>query len=222
MVPAAERCFFVNHRSSHLLSLLAIIPLSAVLVACSDDAPIENLNPVATVTVTPESVAIVDGDVTLLTAELRDTEGNSLDRVVAWTSSDRDVVAAGSSGLIRGIGPGSATVTAASEGVSDSSMVTVSAAPVAFVVITPDSLSIVVGDTATLAVTLLSADGNPLSGRSVAWASLDTLIAAVDSVGRVEGLAAGLTGITALAEGVADTAQVRVDSLAPVSRRRKD
>ena len=219
MVPAAERCFYVKHSLSLPLSKLAIVSLLAALVACSSDSPIENLNPVATVTVLPESVEIVEGQVTLLTAELQDAEGEILDnRVVAWTSSDRDVVAAGSSGLIRGIGPGSATITATSEGVSDQSAATVSAVPVAFVILTPDSLSIVVGDTATLAVTLLTADGDELYGRDVVWASLDTLIAVVDSVGHVEGLAAGLTGIAAISEGIADTAQVRVDSLAPVSR----
>ena len=199
--------------------MLAIVSLLAALVACGDDSPLENLNPVATVTVSPDSVAIVEGDVTLLTAELRDAEGNILDnRVVAWSSSDRDVVAAGSSGLVRGVAPGAAIVTAKSEGVSDQATVAVTAIPVATVILTPDSLTLVVNDTATFVVTLLSAEGDTLSGRSVAWASLDSVIAVVDSIGRVVGRAAGLTGITAFSEGLADTAQVRVDSLAPVSR----
>ncbi len=218
MVPAAERCSAVNHRLSQPLSMLAIVSLLAALVACGDDSPIENLNPVATVTVSPESVAIIEGDVTLLTAELRDAEGDVLDnRVVAWSSSDRDVVAAGSSGLVRGIAPGAAIVTAKSEGVSDQATVVVTGVPVATVILTPDSFTIVVDDTAAFAVTLLSADGDTLTGRSVAWASLDTTIATVDSTGRVAGRAVGLTGITAISEGIADTAQLRVESLTPVS-----
>ena len=204
---------------SQPLSMLAVVSLLAALVACGDDSPLENLSPVATVTVSPDSVAITEGDVTLLTAELRDAEDNILNnRVVAWSSSDPDVVATGSSGLVRGIAPGTATVTATSEGGSDQATVAVSTVAVANVILTPDSLTIVVNDTATFAVTLLSAEGDTLSGRNVAWASLDTVIAVVDSAGRVAGRAAGLTGITAISEGVADTAQVRVDSLAPVSR----
>jgi uncharacterized protein YjdB len=193
------------------------VSLLAVFVACSTDSPIENLNPVETITVSPDRVDIVEGDVTLLTAELRDTDGNVLDnRLVWWTSSDPDVAETGASGLVRGIAPGSATITARSEGVSDQAAVAVSAMPVAVVVLSPDSLAIVVGDTASFEVTLLSAGGDTLSGRGVFWVSLDTLIAVVDTAGRVVGQAAGLTGITALSEGIADTAQVRVDSLAPV------
>jgi len=202
-------------RSSKLL----IVAFATVFVACSDDSPIENLNPVATMTVTPDSVAIVEGDVTLLTAELRDANGSILNnRAVWWTSQNSDVAEAGASGLVRGLSPGVATITATSEGVSEQAIVAVSAMSVAAVILTPDSLTIVVGDSAAFVVTLLSAAGDTLTGRTVTWASLDTVIAVVDSTGRVVGRAPGLTGITALSESIADTAQVKVDSLAPVSR----
>jgi uncharacterized protein YjdB len=202
-----------------LLSKLAIVSFLAALAACSSDTPGENLNPVATVAVSPDSVAIVEGQVTLLTAELRDTDGNILEnRIVLWTSLDRDVAEAGASGLVRGIAPGTAAVTATSEGMSDQATVAVSAIAVASVILTPDSLTILVGDTAAFDATLLSAAGDTLAGRAVAWASLDTVIAVVDSTGQVIGRAAGLTAISALSEGVADTAQVKVDSLAPVFR----
>ncbi len=188
-------------------------------LACGDDSPTENTAPVATVTVSPSSVDMTQGELTLLTAELRDAAGNVLEnRTVAWSSSDPEVAAAGSSGLVRGVAPGAATITATAGGVSDQATVTVTAIPVALVLLTPDSLTLVVGDTAAFDVTLLSADGDSLAGRDVAWASLDTLIAVVDSAGLVLGRAPGLTGVTATAEGIADTARVRVDSLAPVSR----
>jgi len=54
------------------------------------------------------------------------------------------------------------------------------------------------------------AAGHPLPGRTVAWASVNPGLVSVSSSGRVAGLAAGSTAITATVEGKGGTAAIRV------------
>ncbi|HEX7090799.1 MAG TPA: Ig-like domain-containing protein [Longimicrobiales bacterium] len=82
--------------------------------------------PVATVTVSPSSGTIpVDGTLQL-TATLKDESGNTLNgRAVEWSSSNTGVATVTSGGLVRGVGEGTATITARSEGKSGSATITV-------------------------------------------------------------------------------------------------
>ena len=86
--------------------------------------------PVATVTVSPSSGTIyVDGTLQL-TATLNDADGNTLTgRVVEWSSSNTSVATVTSTGLVRGVGEGSATITARSEGKSGTATITVTRPP---------------------------------------------------------------------------------------------
>ncbi|MEW5929597.1 MAG: Ig-like domain-containing protein [Gemmatimonadota bacterium] len=70
-------------------------------------------------------------------------------RQVVWTSSDGRVATVSAAGLVRAVGPGKATVTAASEGVSATVPVTVLGEPVK-VVLTPETATLSSGSTALL------------------------------------------------------------------------
>jgi hypothetical protein len=88
------------------------------------------LAPVASVTVSPSSVSIQEGNYVQLTATLRDTAGNELTgRTVVWSSDQETVATVDATGLVYGEAQGSAVVTASSEGQSGSATVTVTAAP---------------------------------------------------------------------------------------------
>ena len=87
--------------------------------------------PVASVSVTPPVDTLVAGnDSASFNATLRDAAGNPLNgRVVTWTVSDSSVIAIqyanGQWAVIRALKPGSATLTATSEGTSGSASVIV-------------------------------------------------------------------------------------------------
>lgn len=82
--------------------------------------------PVASVSVAPGSVTLLVGGTRQLRATLRDARGNLLsDRVVGWTSSAPVVATVNTTGRVTGVGVGAATVTATSEGRSDSALINV-------------------------------------------------------------------------------------------------
>jgi uncharacterized protein YjdB len=167
--------------------------------------------PVASVTVSPPTASVVAGSTVQLSAMLRDAGGNVLTgRPVTWTTSANGVAIVSANGLVTGIAPGSATITATSEGVSGTSTITVTAAPVATVTVTPSPANVAVGSTVQLAVTLQDANGNVLTGRTVTWSSNNSSAATVNGSGLVSGVAAGSATITATSEGRSGTSTVTV------------
>ena len=167
--------------------------------------------PVASVTVTPATASVQVGATVQLSAVLRDAAGNTLTgRTVTWSSSSSSTAAVSATGLVTGVAAGPATITAASEGKSGTSGVTVTVVPVASVAVSPASASLTVGGTVQLTATPRDGGGNPLSGRAVTWSSSNTAAATVSGVGLVTGIAAGSTTITAASEGRSGTATVSV------------
>ena len=88
--------------------------------------------------------------------------------------------------------------------------VTVMAAPVASVLVTPASASVTVGGTQQLVATARDASGNALSGRTITWTSDNTAAATVSSSGLVRGVAAGLANITATCEGKSGSSAITI------------
>ena len=170
--------------------------------------------PVATVTVTPSPASDTVGRTLQLQATLRDSANNVLTgRTITWASSNTSLATVSSTGLVQGVAAGTVTITATSEGKSGSSTVTVVAAPpapVASVVVSPNSGSISTGQSLALQVTLRDAANNVLTGRTVTWASSNTAVATVSSSGVVQGVAAGPATITASSEGKSGTASITV------------
>src|SRR5947207_1139000 len=111
--------------------------------------------PVATVTVTPASANLAVGQTVQLTATTKDANGNPLSgRTITWSSSNTAVATVTTSGSVKGVTAGSATITATSEGQSGASAITVPApAPVASVSVNPASASVQVGQTVQLVAT---------------------------------------------------------------------
>ena len=82
--------------------------------------------PVASVTVSPATASVNVGQTVQLTATLKDPSGNVLSgRAVTWTSGTPAVAMVSGSGLVTGVAPGSATLTATSEGQNGSATVRV-------------------------------------------------------------------------------------------------
>src|SRR5438132_713943 len=149
--------------------------------------------PVASVTVSPASVSVLQGQTVQLTATPRDANGNPLTgRVITWQSSNSAIASVNGSGLVTGVAPGGpVTMTAKSGGQSGSA-------------------SVPAGQTVQLSATLRDANGNILTGRSVTWASNNTSVATVTGTGLVTGKVAGSATITATSEGQNGTAAITV------------
>jgi uncharacterized protein YjdB len=170
--------------------------------------------PVATVTVTPASPSIRVGGTAQLTATPKDSAGNVLiGRAVTWTTSAAGVATVSASGLVSGVGAGSATITATSEGKSGTAAVSVTLAPVATVTVSPAAPSLVIGGAVQLTATTKDSAGNVLSGRVVTWTTSAAGVATVSASGLVSGVAVGSATITAMSEGKSGTATVAVNAV---------
>ena len=163
-------------------------------------------------------VTVINGTVTLNKTEAYLEKGKTLtlkatltptdleDKSVTWTSSDTKIATVSSSGKVKGVKYGTATITCTSNatGVSATCQVTVGK-----VVISMSEFSIKKSRAITLEAAVYP---STLSDKSVTWVSSDTQVATVSSSGRVKGIKAGTTTITCTsnATGLSATCTVTV------------
>jgi hypothetical protein len=129
-----------------------------------------NLASVASVTVSLATPRVGVGGLSQGGAVLRDASGNVLSgRVVAWTSSNPAVATVlATGGLVTGVGLGTSTITAKSEGLSGTATITVTAMyPVTAISQTAVPSAAV---TQPPGVKVTDGSGSPLSGVSVSFA----------------------------------------------------
>ncbi len=174
--------------------------------------------PVASITVALGQASIVPGQTALATATLKDAANNTLSgRVVTWSSSPVSIATVSATGVITGQTPGSAIVTATSEGISGTATIIVSPPPpppVTSVTITiADS---VLATNAQTSVTVVLRDGNGtlVTDRTAALSSSNTGVATVFSSGAVTGAGPGTAVITAAIDGKSASVGVRVFTVA--------
>lgn len=179
------------------------------------------LQPVANVTVSPPAVTLKSGDVQQFTATMTAADGTPLTgRAVSWTSSDVAVLLIDAQGRAAALVPGSATVTATSEGVSGTAAVTVTTpppppVPVATVTVTPTGVRLLPGGTQQFTATARAADGTVITGRPVTWTSGSAAILTVNGQGLATAVAQGQTTVSATVDGVTGQVSVTVDPPPP-------
>src|SRR5439155_24384886 len=116
-------------------------------------------------------------------------------------SGNPSVATVSPSGQVTGVAPGTAPITATSEGKSGTATLTVTSVPVASVSLSPATATIRVGQTMQLTATPKDSAGNTLTGRTVTGASGNTSVASVSGSGLVTGVVAGKATVTATSEG---------------------
>lgn len=187
--------------------------------------------PVDTILVSPDSVSRVLGDTVRLTAVPRTRSGTTLtQRSILWSSANTAIATVNSSGLVTAVAPGKTVIRAASEGKTTSAVIVVTSRPVASIALRlPDDVSPVTtlslgsGASQQLTAALFDANGSPLTGRTVSWASSVPAIVSVSSAGVVRAEAiSGTVTVTASAEGRSTSVTVTVGNptasvLTPVS-----
>ncbi|MEI2764090.1 MAG: Ig-like domain-containing protein [Dermatophilaceae bacterium] len=126
--------------------------------------------------------------------------GRYLTNLVTWTSSDTAVASISTSGNPRGIltpiAKGTTSIQAAYQGVTGTTLVTVTDAKLVSITISPDPIALAVGQTLQLGALGAFDDGSTLDVTSWAtWQSSDTGVANVSNAavtrGQIKGLAAG-------------------------------
>lgn len=113
-------------RRISLVAILGIIGCGGGASTVTPPPPPPGPAPVATVAVTGNTADMVPQQTTQLTATTRDASGNTLaGRTVTWSSSAAAVASVDATGTVTAASPGSATITATSEGKSGTALLTV-------------------------------------------------------------------------------------------------
>lgn len=169
------------------------------------------LVPVASLVVAPTTAALLAGEALQLTAEARDAADHPLpNRNVTWTTSAPTFATVSSTGFVIALAPGTATITAHSEGKSATARITIAAVPVANVTVIPGAVTVAVKQTAQLVARITDSTGATLNGRSTTWSSSAPTVATVDNDGTVTAIATGTARISATSEGKSGSANVTV------------
>jgi uncharacterized protein YjdB len=168
------------------------------------------------ITVTPANSSIPLGVLQQFTATgtFSDTTTQDITSTVAWASSANGIASITVSGLANGVSLGTATIRATSGAVSGSTSLTVNAANLASLAITPAPPSVAPNTSIKLVATGTFNDGGTRNLTTlVTWSSSDTTKATIGaSTGIAKGLAPGPTTITATLGSVTTTATLTVTS----------
>jgi uncharacterized protein YjdB len=146
------------------------------------------------------------------TAIPKDSAGNSLvGRPISWSSSDANIAAVSSEGMVSGSGVGTASISATSEGMTGTASVTITAPSlVSTLSLALNASTIQVGVVAQGTVTARDSVGDVVSGLPTTWATSDAEIAAVSPTGAVTGLSFGAVTISATVDGQTASAALEV------------
>ena len=195
-----------------LLTRLSLVStLLGVLSTCGGEAnpptdPGGNGEPpepvLTTIVISPGSKSLSAIEQTVqLTAAARDQDGESMAGVAfTWSSSDAAVASVTSSGLVKALDSGQATIRATSRSVSGTAVVTIEQA-VAAVVVSPSDVTLTeVGKAQQFVAEARDANGHRIPGITFSWVSSDGTVATVGETGLATAVGEGQVTISASAE----------------------
>jgi len=152
------------------------------------------------IAVTPAmSTLAINGHTSLTaTGTYSDNSTADLTQSVTWQSSSAAIATAsnatGSKGTVTGLSGGTATITAALGNVSGSASVTVTAAALVSITISPANPSLPVGTTTTLTAQGTYSDGSSVDiTNTVTWSSDTTTVATIGNAAGAQGVVTALT-----------------------------
>jgi uncharacterized protein YjdB len=194
--------------------------MSSVKVGVSKKNPA----PVAGISIQLGTSSLSIGQSVNASATTVDSTGAAVSgRSITWSVSDASVMSSvsigGNQDKITGRGPGTALLTATSEGKTASVTVAVATASVSAVSVTLGAYTLLPGQTTQATTTVSDFYGNALTGRTVTYTSLDPTIATVSANGLVTAIKTGAVIIRATSEGKTGDASltVSVPSVATVA-----
>ncbi|MGH7696222.1 MAG: Ig-like domain-containing protein [Gemmatimonadaceae bacterium] len=201
--------YLTSGRARHTST--AVIAFIAVFAVSCHDAATEVGSEIASIQITPSSLAMTTGSARALTAAVMRASGTPISGAqVHWTTQNPGIATVSQLGLVTAVQPGKTQIAASKSGRSAVVQVTVSALPAALVRVTPASSNILVRSTAQLAGEVLDTGGGLLHGYTIVWTSNSAAVATVNANGVVTGVSQGNVVITATAAGLSGTAVVSV------------
>ena len=194
--------------------------LAAISFACATTTEYRTAIPAA-IAVTPDSVMLYPLGSQQLGVAVFDGSGLLILGVsVSFTSSDPTTVTVSPAGVVSAVGPlGRATVTVESPPARKSVPVIVVQSAAASVVISPPSLTLLVGDSVRLTATVRDSDGVVIPGAPVAFTSSRSAVATVSASGLVRAVGFGQAVITASSGPASTTVGVQVQPADALSSR---
>jgi len=200
-----------KHKLSRRLALLFSATAVVALAMNACEIPIATSPPadVGQLLISPKTATVQPNQDVMLTAVALTPQGDTAQVSVSWSATGGSITDTSTNGKRhyghwKNASCGTSQVTATSHpgGKSDTAILTVTCpTPVASVSVAPAAASVQVSGTVQLTATPKDANGTPLSGRTVTWASSNTSVASVTGSGLVTGAAAGSATITATSEG---------------------
>jgi uncharacterized protein YjdB len=204
-------------------AVTAVNPGTAVVTATtglkSGSGSVRVMRRVVTVSLTPDPAPSLRAAATLTFAlSAKDASGadagDLTERVITWTVANpagpTRTATVSPNGIVTGVFPGDADVTASVDGVTKTVRVRVTGASLQ---VTPPTGQLIAGATLALQASVLDANGTTIPGVGVTWGSSATAIATVNSSGLVTAVSSGQATITATGGGVSGTATITVGTL---------
>jgi len=190
-----EQCF--SSRLLQVVSGMLLCVMATMLCSCGDFWVDAKLTSVA---INPATASAEVGKTVQLTAVGGYDDGTSKKLTsVTWSSSDNSVASVSSSGLIQGIAPGTATITASDLDKSGTTTVMITLSGVESIVVAPSSASIRGGETQAFNATAILNDGTSVDATdAVTWNSSDQSVAKIGSNGKAIGNSVSSTQTTTI------------------------
>lgn len=199
-------------RSIKHICLYAMAAGAFLLPSCGGSETIEPVTEeVLAVEINMESVTIqTGGEITLKAVVIPETAADS---AVIWMSADESVATV-TDGTVKGIKPGSTTVSARCGNRLGSCQVTVAEAVVEDVILSATNISLTVDETDTLTYEVIPANAGEYSA---SWSSHDEAIASVSQDGIVRARSVGSTVITLSVNGINAQCYVKIEPVEATS-----
>ena len=167
----------------------------------------------SSIAVTPATATTPMGLTQTFVATGTYSDGTSVNisNLVTWSSGNIAVATVVSPGIATGLSVGTATITATLDAKSGSATLTVTAATLSSIAVTPLTASVVIGNTKTFVATGTYSDGTSVNiSNLVTWSSGSIAVATVVSPGVATGVSVGTATITATLSGKSGSATLTV------------
>lgn len=172
---------------------------------------------VASVSVTGAN-AITIGQSIQLNAIARDETGRPIDgRAATWVTNSTATASVSATGVVTGIAPGSATITATIEGKTGEASVSVVEVTVTSIALEVANVTLAAHQVLKLSAVARDGSGAPIPANFISWSTSNPGVVASRSDGSLEGLTQGTATVTASAGGKSASAQARVVAFSSIA-----
>ena len=171
------------------------------------------------ITVTPSANTLGALSTQQFAAMCSSSDGSTTDctSAVSWSSSAMGIVTIASTGIATGVAQGNANVIATSGGIQGQAAVTVPAATLQSITVTPGTPTVALGATQQFKVTGIYSNLSTTDLTTVAtWSSSNTAVASVNAGGLATAVAQGNANIIAKSGSVQGQASVSISSGTPI------